>query len=234
MAQVGVCAAQHRIREVGLIRARAVHAGTAEVDVREVELAHVHARQIALPIEQLHDLEGVEPLVRVAAQVGELPLAVETVLLCLGFKPLQLRDVSHDRELAAPQIVEDQVEEARVAVDAHWALAVVARPMLVPERREHALWEAREASDGRLEHPASDAQLDKGVGPVGDGEAAHLGHSRLDLRLCDGKGLQAHPLVDACRLEAALALRDRLQPPRLKLRDAGLVLRLSLSQPLQV
>jgi len=83
-------------------------------------------------------------------------------------------------------------------------------------------------------HPSADAQLDKGVGAVSGDEAAHLGDSRLDLLLFDRKGLQTRPLVGARRLEAALALGDRLQPLRLQLRDAGLVLRLTLAQPLQV
>jgi hypothetical protein len=124
------------------------------------------------------------------------------------------------------------VEEARVAVDAHRPLGVRALTVLLPERGEHTIREARQVPNRGLKSAPADAQLHKSIGSVSGNETPHLRQARLHLRLLGLEGLQPRPLVRALRLELALALGDRRLAPRLQLRYLHLRIELALGDRL--
>ena len=206
--QVGRASAKHRIGKGGMVKTCSVHAGAAEVDVGQVKLPHVHAREVLLTIEELHDLDCVESLVRITALLNQL---VEAIVLALALQPLDLRNVGHDRQhFRTSKVPEDEMEEAGVAVDAQGAFGVLALAMVVPKCRQDAVREARETADGGLKQPSANMQLHEGVLSVSGDKRIHLGHTRLDLFFLDNQGLQARKLASASCLKAAFALGDRL------------------------
>jgi len=154
--------------------------------------------------EELDDLKCVAALARIPTQLSQLN---EAIILTLTLEPLKLRGVSDDGQLSrTSKILENQMEEARITVDTHWAFRILALAMIVPNRREHAVRKIREVANGRLKHLSADTQLNEGVLSISGNESLHLRDTLLELLLLDSKGLQTHSLVGASCFEAALTL----------------------------
>ena len=146
----------HDALHVSPFQLRVVERGVAEIDIAHREASHIHATQILLAVEKLHDVDDVETLVGRPTELNEFR---KLVPLCFLLKPLELRHAVNCGKYASGQKGQDMLKVGGITIheerSVFWMFVCVVRH----GRCDDTFWvPSAEALDVRAKHRATNIQ----------------------------------------------------------------------------